>query len=276
MKTLCALLLLGVASVAQAAERNDIPSCYSFAKLEQHRPADSGRELVVIIDQTVKVPLELKKSVWHQVVRYVQPGDHVVLYQFSALLQDNYMKRLFDGKLEMPFSDTKVRNSLGMESLKSLDNCLVQQQSFFAQTIGKRMAESFAERGDNIAKSEIMDSLKRISADLATTSSRAKTLLLVSDMLENSEFGSFYSNNSIRTLEPEKEMARAEKQKLIADFSGANVYIAGAGLIDTDAKNNYRSGKVMQQLEAFWRRYFTASNATVVSFGAPELTVDLK
>ncbi|WGL28479.1 hypothetical protein OWC53_02480 [Pectobacterium brasiliense] len=276
MKTLLSLLLLGVTCVAQAAERNDIPSCYSFAKLDQYRPADSGRELVVIVDQTVKVPVDLKKSVWNQVVRYVQPGDHVVMYQFSALLQDNYMKRVFDGKLEMPFTDQKVRNSLGMDSLKSLDGCLVQQRQFFAQNIGKKMAESFAERGDNIAKSEIMDSLKRIGDDLKEASAASKTILLVSDMLENSEFGSFYSNNSIRLLEPEKEMARAGKQNLVADFAGANVYIAGAGLIDTDSKNNYRSGKIIQQLEVFWRQYFAASKATVVSFGAPELTVDLK
>ncbi|WP_113626410.1 hypothetical protein [Pectobacterium peruviense] len=276
MRTLLSLLLLGVTCVSQAAERNDIPSCYSFAKLDQHRPADSGRELVVIVDQTVKVPVDLKKSIWNQVVRYVQPGDHVVMYQFSALLQDNYMKRVFDGKLEMPFTDHKVRNSLGMDSLKSLDGCLVQQRQFFAQNIGKKMAESFADRGDNIAKSEIMDSLKHIGDDLKETPASSKTILLVSDMLENSEFGSFYSNNSIRLLEPEKEMARAGKQNLVADFTGANVYIAGAGLIDTDSKNNYRSGKIMQQLEIFWRQYFAASKATVVSFGAPELTVDLK
>ncbi|KOC87263.1 hypothetical protein [Winslowiella iniecta] len=276
MKTLLALMLVGISFVSQAAERNDIPSCYSFAKMDEHRPADSGRELVVIIDQTVKVPLGLKKSVWNQVLRYTQPGDHVILYQFSALLQDNYMKREFDGKLEMPFTDQKVRNSLGMDSLKSLDGCLQQQQQFFAQTIGKRMAASFAGQGDNIAKSEILDSLKRIGDDLKDDPAPGKTLLLVSDMLENSDFGSFYSNNQIRLLAADKEMARVTKQHLLADFGGARVYVAGAGLIDSEAKNNYRSGKIMQQLEIFWRDYFSASQATVVSFGAPELTVDIK
>jgi len=276
MKTLLALMLVGIGFVTQAAERNDIPSCYSFARLNEHRPAESGRELVVIIDQTVKVPVELKKSVWKQVLRYTQPGDHVILYQFSALLQDKYMKREFDGKLEMPLTEQKTRNSLGMDSLKSLDGCLQQQQQFFAQTIGKRMATSFAAQGDNIAKSEILDSLKRISDDLKNDPAHSKTLLIISDMLENSAFGSFYSNNQIRLLAADREMARVTKQNLLADFAGARVYVAGAGLIDSDAKNNYRSGKIMQQLEIFWRDYFAASQATVVSFGAPELTVDLK
>lgn len=276
MRTLVALMLAAWSLSATAAERNDIPSCYSFARLDEHRPAYSGRELVIIIDQTVKVPTELKKSVWQQVLRYTQPGDHVMLYQFSALLQDNYMKRVFDGKLETPFTDQKARNSLGMDSLKSLDGCLLQQKQFFAKTIGSKMAGAFADKGDNIAKSEIMDSLKRISDDLKSAPAQQKTLLLVSDMLENSDFGSFYSNNQIRLLTPEKEMARVKHQNLLADFGGAQVYIAGAGLIDTDAKNNYRSGKIMQQLEAFWRDYFAASQAEVVSFGAPELTVDLR
>ncbi|KQN57845.1 hypothetical protein GKQ23_21475 [Erwinia sp. E602] len=276
MKRLMALLLLAASAGGYAADRNDIPSCYSFARLDAQRPASGGRELVLIVDQTVKVPDDLKKSIWQQVVRYTQPGDHIIMYQFSALLQDNYMKRAFDGTLERPFTDQKARNSLGMDSLKSLDGCLLQQKQFFDQSIGKKMAAAFAGQGDNVAKSEIMDSLKRIADDLKATPAEQRTVLLVSDMLENSDFGSFYSSNQIRLLAPAKEMARVSQQQLLADFAGSRVYIAGAGLIDTDAKNNYRSGKIMQQLETFWRGWFEASHATVVSFGAPELTVDLR
>ncbi|AUX92191.1 hypothetical protein [Mixta gaviniae] len=276
MRKWLALIFLGMTCVAQAAERNDIPSCYHFLKVDDARPADSGRELVIVIDQTVKVPLSLKESVWQHVLRYVQPGDRVVLYQFSALLQDNYLKRAYDGRLEAPFTDQKARNSMGMESLKKLDSCLVQQKHYFSQGIGKVMAASFAAEGDSVAKSEIFGSLKRIAADLKGDPATEKSLLLVSDMLENSDFVSFYSNNRIRAIVPDEEMAKVTKQALIADFDGARVYVAGAGLIDTAAKNNYRSGKVMQQLETFWQRYFEASHAELVSFGAPELTVEIK
>lgn len=275
MRTL-ALLLIALSWGAQAAGRNDIPSCYHYASLDARRPADSGRELVIVIDQTVKVPLPLKKSVWQHVIRYVQPGDRVVLYQFSALLQDNYLKRVFDGTLEALFTDQHARNNMGMESLKNLDTCLFKQKHYFEQHIGKLMAASFAAEGDNIAKSEIIDSLRRISEDLKEDAAPTKTVVLISDMLENSAFGSFYSNNRIRLLAPEKELERVTKQGLIADFNGAKIYVSGGGLIDTDAKNNYRSGKIMQQLEAFWQHYFAASNAELVSFGAPELTVEIK
>ena len=269
------LLLVGAGALSQAASRNDIPGCYDFAKLSHYRPADSGRELVIIIDQTVKVPREIKNASWQQILRFTQPGDRVVLYQFSALLQNNFMQRLFDGQLDPLLADKKIRDSLGMESLKSLDQCLGQQKVYFGKTIGGLMAMSFAEQGDNIAKSEILDSLKRISEDLAQDKAASRTIFLISDMLENSAFDSFYRNNTMRLLSPDKVLQRVKQQNLLTDFRGAKVFIAGAGLIDTEAKNNYRSGKMLQQLEAFWRGYFTASNAEVISFGAPALNVDL-
>nr|WP_244637067.1 hypothetical protein [Pantoea agglomerans] len=269
------MLLVGATALAQATSRNDIPACYDFAKLSHYRPADSGRELVIIIDQTVKVPREIKNASWQQILRFTQPGDRVVLYQFSALLQNNFMQRLFDGQLDPLLADKKIRDSLGMESLKSLDQCLGQQKVYFGKTIGGLMAKSFAEQGDNIAKSEILDSLKRISDDLAQDKAASRTIFLISDMLENSAFDSFYRNNTMRLISPDKVLQLVKQQNLFTDFRGAKVFVAGAGLIDTEAKNNYRSGKMLQQLEAFWRGYFTASNAEVISFGAPALNVDL-
>ncbi|MGP2484486.1 hypothetical protein ACTUSZ_16715 [Pantoea eucalypti] len=269
------LLLVGAGALSQAASRNDIPGCYDFAKLSHYRPADSGRELVIVIDQTVKVPHEIKNASWQQVLRFTKPGDRVVLYQFSALLQNNFMQRMFDGQLDPLLADKNLRDGLGMESLKSLDKCLVQQKIYFGKTIGGLMAKSFAGQGDNIAKSEILDSLKRISDDLAQDKAASRTIFLISDMLENSAFDSFYRNNTMRLLSPEKTLQQLNQQNLLTDFKGARVFIAGAGLIDTDTKNNYRSGKVLQQLEAFWRGYFTASHAELVSFGAPALNVEL-
>ncbi|MFP1723097.1 hypothetical protein ACLECX_09500 [Lonsdalea quercina] len=276
MKYCLALLLWGISTAVAAAPRNDIPSCYDYAHMAQYRPAETGRELVIIVDQTVTVPLDLKKSTWNQVLRFVQPGDHVMLYQFSALLQDNYMKRVFDGRLEMPFIDKKTRNGIGMDSLKSLDACLVQQQQFFAKTLGGHMAASFADSQTRIAKSEILDSLKHIASDLQHSPSSQTTILLISDMLENSDFDSFYRQQAIRELSPQNELQRVTRQGLLADFGGANVYVAGAGLIDINAKNSYRSGKVLRQLKTFWQDYFEASNAKLISFGTPELTVDLR
>ena len=60
---------------------------------------------------------------------------------------------------------------------------------------------------------------------------------------------------------------------LLADFSGARVYVHGAAFVPTQNKNGYRSGKMIQNLESFWKTYFSKSNADLAGFGNPELTI---
>ena len=263
------------ASAAMAAERNDLPSCYAYAQLTSEQPAASGRTLTVVIDETVNMPQALKSSAWEHTLRYLQPGDSIKLYQFSALLQNNYMKLQFAGILEKPLVG-KVRNQIGNASLRKLDTCLQQQAVFFQKTFGKQFVESFGKPNEEISRSEIFASLKKIGEDIGQGPSENQVILLVSDMLENSDFGSFYQANRIRGIDPAAELAKVEKKELFAQLHGARVYVMGAGLIGGDAKGAYRSGKVLQSLESFWQGYFERSNATLVSFGTPELTTDLK
>lgn len=275
LTTTLAIVGLLLAPATMAAERNDLPSCYRYAQLASEQPAPSGRALTVVIDETVNIPQALKSSAWEHTLRYLQPGDSIKLYQFSALLQNNYMKLQFAGILEKPLVG-KVRNHIGNASLKKLDTCLQQQAAFFQKTFGKQFVESFGKPDEEISRSEIFASLKKIGEDLGQEPSEDQVILLVSDMLENSDFGSFYQANRIRGIDPAAELAKVDKKGLFAQLEGARVYVMGAGLIGDDAKGAYRSGKVLQSLERFWQGYFERSNARLVSFGTPELTTDLK
>lgn len=68
---LVALLLpLGL----MAAERNDIPDCYQYAGLSALRPGAPQRELMVVVDETTPLTLDLKKDALAHVLRFVQPG----------------------------------------------------------------------------------------------------------------------------------------------------------------------------------------------------------
>jgi len=286
IRTAAALLGIGVVAAsaytaAHAAERNDIPSCYAWAKLDAQQPAPSGRELVVIIDQTVHMNEALQKSAWAHVNRYVRPGDAVRLYQFSAFLQDHYLRLPFAGRLEAPLAG-KVRSRIGVDTLKQLDTCLAQQMTFFRDRFGKLFVASFADPATDVARSDILASLQKIGADLTaragtngTTTDRV--VLLISDMLENSSTTSFYRAGRGRTIDPQVELAHA--QPFIADFGGARVYVHGAGLIGSaaggTAAGSYRDGNTLRQLEQFWRDYFRRSNASLQGFGAPELTAEL-
>jgi len=263
-------------NVKHVATRNDIPSCYAWAKLQAQQPAPSGRELVVIIDQTVHVNEALQKSAWAHLARTLRPGDSVRLYQFSAFLQDHYLRLPFAGQLEAPLAG-KVRNRIGANSLKQLDTCLAQQMAFFQSNFGQLFTASFASPGTDIARSDILASLQKIAADLiASPAGRTpdRIILLISDMLENSSLTSFYRAGRVRSIDPQAELDKA--QALAADFGGARVYVHGAGLIGGDAAGSYRDGETLRRLEQFWRDYLAQSNASLQGFGTPELTGELR
>ncbi|MFJ2680032.1 hypothetical protein [Pseudomonas sivasensis] len=269
----CALLLAPLMAVA--GERNDIPDCYPYAKVAEFRPVAAGRELTVIIDQTIPMPEVIQKATWAQVQRFVQPGDKVRLYSFSAFLQGQFMQLRFAGELNQGI-DEKVRERVGMQSLRTFDTCLAEQRSFFNKTFGKVFVTTLREASEDIARSEIFQSLRDIGKDLGQQPAQERVVLLISDMLENSDFGSFYANNRIRDLQPDAELKRVADKGLFADLQGARVYVAGAALVTKDVKQAYRSGKTIQALEGFWKGYFAGSNAQLVAFGAPSLNVDLK
>ncbi|MFC4654148.1 MULTISPECIES: hypothetical protein [Rheinheimera] len=264
--------LLG-SCLAYSAERNDIKSCYQHLKLQA--PASSGRELVMVIDETTQLTKELKKEALSHLLRFVQAGDAVKLYRFSAYLPDSHMALVFAGQLETQLSQEQ-RDSTGQNSLRQLDSCLVKQNQFFQTQIAKRLAASFGDTEKNIAKSEIFYSLQQIGKDWQQSKASEKVLFMVSDMLENSEFTSFYQNNQIKTLDVAKELAIIEKNQLNANFSEVRVYVHAAALVPNQVKHGYRSGKVIQSLQQFWSQYFEQAGASLEGFGTPSLTTDLR
>jgi len=269
-----AALALGVLWMpAHAAERNDIPSCYAWAKLEAEQPAPSGRELVVIVDQTVHINEPLQRSAWDHIIRYVKPGDSVRLYQFSAFLQEHYLSLQFAGLLEPPL-EGRVRNRIGMNSLRQLDTCLGQQMTHFRRQFGRQFVDSFGGPETDIARSEILFSLQKIGTDMTARPLPERVVLLISDMLENSTITSFYRSGRVRDITPKAELEKA--RAFPADFGGARFYVHGAGLIGGQAAGSYRAGDTLLKLEQFWRDYLEQSNASLQGFGTPELTVELR
>jgi hypothetical protein len=272
---LLALACFGLVGQARAAQRNDVPSCYSYADMSANQPAPTGRELVVIIDQTTPLSADLRRTALNAALRFVQPGDEVLIYQFSAYMADSYMRLPFEGRMEAPIKGSQ-RDEIGMDSLRKLDRCLGQQQTFFAKLFTSKFDASVGTPSTRIAKSEIMFSLRQIADDLSKRPASHRVVLLVSDLLENSDFGSFYARNALRTIDPSAELKKAETNHLFAHFGGARVYVHAAGLVPADSKSSYRSGTAVEALRQFWTGYFEHSNATLEAFGAPSLTADLQ
>lgn len=272
---LLVLACLGLPGHAHATQRNDVPSCYNYADMSADQPAPTGRELVVVIDQTTPLTADLRRTALNAALRFVQPGDEVLIYQFSAYLADSYTRLPFEGRMEVPVKKSQ-RDEIGMDSLRKLDRCLGQQQTFFTKLFTRKFDASAGTPSTHIAKSEIMFSLRQIAHDLAKRPASHRVVLLVSDLLENSDFGSFYARNALRTINPAAELKKAETNHLFTDFGGARVYVHAAGLVPADSTSSYRSGVAVEALRQFWTGYFEHSNATLEAFGAPSLTVDLQ
>lgn len=274
MKFKSLILALAFAPAAlMAAERNDVPSCYAQAKIEAFRSAPSGRMLTVVVDQTTPLTPDLQKTAWGHIKRFMQPGDKLRLYSFSAYLDGHYTRLQFAGELEKPI-DPALLGDVPMMASRKFDGCLKGQSAALFQQFGKAFSSAMGKSSSDIPRSEILFSLKSIGDDIKTAEGvNEQVILLMSDMLEYSDFGSFYTNNGIREINPGVELAKVEKQNLLADFSGARVYVHGAAFVPTQIKNGYRSGKMIQNLESFWRLYFEKSNAALKGFGNPELTI---
>lgn len=277
MKSRClALALSFLPMMLMAAERNDVPSCYAQARIDAFSAPPSGRLLTVVVDQTTPLTTDLQRTAWGHIKRFMRPGDKIRLYSFSAYLEGHYTRLQFAGALEQPI-DEKVLGNVPMMAARKFDNCLKGQSALMFQRFGKAFANTMGKSSSDIPRSEILFSMKAIAEDLARAEEIDEHIvLLMSDMLEYSDFGSFYQANGIRQIDPATEMAKVEKQQLLSDFSGARVYVHGAAFVPTTAKNGYRSGKMIQNLEAFWRAYFEKSNAQLSGFGNPELTITVE
>ncbi|HCP55159.1 MAG: hypothetical protein CMK72_08605 [Pseudomonadaceae bacterium] len=277
MKIAKALILaLALPCAALAAERNDLQSCYTRSGLTDLKPASSGRELVVIIDQTIPMPEDLQRNSWGQIDRFVSAGDRVKLYTFSAFLPGEYLRLAYAGELDMPL-EGEVRDDVNMRKLRSLDLCLSTQKKAFQSGFGQQFVKGLRDARQDIPKSEIMNSLHKVGEDMQREQGvHERVVLLISDMLEHSEYTSFYAANQIKQLNVSKELQLAQSKGLFADLQGSRVYVSGAGLVTDSVKHAYRSGKTMDALNSFWSQYLSASNATLAGFGTPSLSTDLR
>lgn len=258
------------------AATNTIPSCYAAKLVAPAVPLT--KELFILIDQTTLLDDQLKQTVAEQVRPFLSKGNGFSVLVFSAFTQGKYTQLLTSGQLDHAMQDA-LRSDVSKPVLGKFDQCMTRQAGLAGQAIGGALRSAFEGSSGDIAKSDVLASLKDISGKVRQSKATEKVVLLVSDMLENSSVSSFYSNQSVRKIDPSKEMKLTIDNNLIADFAGARVYVLGAGLLSDDAKNkktSYRDPKTMLALANFWKSYFEKSNAQLIEFGQPALLNQMK
>jgi len=263
--------LLLTTNISIAGQMDAISTCYN-AKIAA--PSVSvATELFVIVDQTTPFNIGLKQSVADNVRPFLQSNQAFSVTQFSAFTQGHYTEVLVSGKLDASLAQD-LRNDVSKPVLAKYDQCIAMQSKQAARLLGGAMKVAFSTGSNDIAKSDVLASLKDISSKVKQSSADRKVVLIASDMLENSSISSFYASQAVRKINPEKELKLAVDNQMLGDFGGAKVYVIGAGLLAEDAKQVkgvYRAPQTMQALAAFWKMWFKQSNAELVEFGAPAL-----
>lgn len=266
--SLSVLALVGCSQLAFGQVRNDIPSCYDYTGLPEYKQTTAKRELFVIVDQTLHLDDNMKINVHKQVQEFHQPGDKITLVTFSAMAAGEYTDIPFTGYFEQGLAPSE-RDSVGRNQLLKLDNCLKQQTKAIAG-VQKKLKASFSDADESYPKTELVGTIMSIGSDLvARSQSEKKVILLVSDMLENSETLTFYSKGHVNVPDAQKAYNVIAGQGFHADFQGADLHVLGAGYIH--GGKNYSSYNSMKNLEQFWRLVFKDSNVNLVQFGKPNL-----
>jgi hypothetical protein len=280
MRSLFKLLALSVlfyANNALAGSINDIPSCYAANKLKLAPPL-ANSELFILIDQTTPLDTALQDSVREIAGKLVKQGNSFVIASFSSFGQGRYMQIESAGAIEATIPE-KDRPDISVKLLRNFDACMKGQLDYGRNIAAGAINKALGGSSPDLAKSDIMGSLKELSSRVKSSSARDKIVLVVSDMLENSGITTFYANKNVRVVDPAAELKKAEAAQMIGDFGGARVFVLGAGLLQENVggKNRdsgaYRDPKTMAVLRQFWEQYFSASNALVVGFGTPALLV---
>lgn len=271
-----ALVAASVFCAPASAATNAVSSCYDSKLGAPTMPMT--KEIFVLIDQTTLLDDTLKQSVAEQIRPFLTKGQAFSVLVFSAFTQGKYTQLLSAGQLDHALPEAQ-RNDTSKPVLTKFDQCMARQPALAAQAVGSALREAFAGSSGAIAKSDVIASLKDMAGKVRQSPATEKVVFLVSDMLENSTISSFYVGQSVRRIEPEKEMKLVMDNHLTADFSGARLYVLGAGLLSDDAVKNksvYRDPKTMQALARFWKTYFDKSNAQLMEFGQPALLNQVK
>ena len=254
-----------------ATAATGIASCYKGVGEGQSFDVMPDHALYILVDQTTPLSTAMKSRLTQIVSGWGNAGDHVKIVGFSANFRDQYPRLYFDGRVERQPTQEFLFN-LHYKEKTTLANCLQEQQKAFNSGFNNQFAQALSDISVEIPKTDLLYSLKQISDQLVKPQDGMKrTVLLVSDGLENSSVTSFYQKGKIKILNDKKVISHVRRKGLVANWKNANVYLYGIGLWPKPSE--YANVKAVSSVGRFWERYFVEGNAIIKAIGTPELLI---
>jgi hypothetical protein len=263
--------MIGLVSTACSAQA--IPDCYAPKELVSLRPKATV-SAVVLLDETTVFAEDIKPVIQAHVKNFVSPGLELLIYKFSAYVNGKYTSPVLAATFARPFTE-KESYDVRKSSAKGFERCIEIQKIRAEVAIEAALRSFFSQATSDIPRSEIVAAMKDIGDNvLPRLTGQRKVVLLVSDMLENSQLSSFYSKGGVRKIDAQAELSKVNAKTLTTDLRRADVYVFGAGLLPSDVKQGaptYRDQATMGALREFWKGHIEMSHGTLKEFGQPLL-----
>lgn len=245
-----------------------IGSCYDLVNLGDVASPAVHRDLYVLVDQTTELSKKLQEETYQNIINFLRPGDTVQVIGFSANAAGYYTEVIFKGVIDRRLTEDD-RYAISKKILRQLDQCYQTQDSQVRQYAGRALIHAFSNATTDLPKTEIVSNLSVVAKDIISKSETPeKYVLIVSDMMENSDLLSLYGNGKLEKIDVDQEVKKLGNKIAFEDMDKARIYVIGGGYL---ADGTYRSSLALKGLENFWASYFKHSNATLKQFGTPSL-----
>lgn len=226
------------------------------------------REIFVIVDQTTPFPKDIRQKAIINIFDLINGRTALNLFTFSEFTKDKKISYIDHYYFHENLSKEQ-RYDMGKNSISEFEQCYQAEQNGLRKKLAQDIYSNFKEENQESKNSEILYSFKKIAKGAIKVSpTKQKMVFILSDMLENSHYTSFYGKE-LKHLNIKKEISLIREKGLIADFGGADIIVLGAGIVDNET---YRDGEDFDKLEEFWTEYFKMSNANLKVF----YSVDIK
>lgn len=265
-----AIAVSGLLWNGQGIAGSMLNSCYDLPAVTA--PAvESNKALYVFIDQTMELTMPMKTALIDLVSQWGNNGEIVKITRFSANIKGQFTELVFDETGNIKPTEPYLFH-LRSKHKKSILACIEKHKNDFHDKLVNSLTNTLKMTDDKLPKTNLLHSLNDFAEQLISDKSvRDKTVLLVSDGLENSDLFSFHQRNKIRLINPKQMLGKARSKKLIPNWHGAKVYFLGLGYISDE--KFYSRPKIIQPLKTFWSTYFAEGNAELNprSIGTPML-----
>jgi uncharacterized protein affecting Mg2+/Co2+ transport len=264
MKTIF-LLLVALGTLLLA--RNDIPSCYNALKMN-NPDTEIKKELFILVDQTTPLDKNMMIYTYKNMMKFIKNGYGVTIASFSANANGKYTDVAYAGILENLLPESS-KYDISKKKLRKYQGCMNGQYRYAKKKATKALVSVLKGANKKLPHSDIIKSLDDIATHIiAPSKASKKVVLLVSDMIEHSSITSFYHRGAIKNIDVKKEMQKVKKSGHLTNFSGADIYVIGTGVI---GKKGYRDAKTLKKLTDFWEHYFAQTNGNLKAMGTPML-----